>query len=67
VNVDYSLLHHFRVSQRRELALRGGLPARFHHDDFGPDRDDLDEALRAHLIARPAGFGAVVQLVDEDR
>jgi hypothetical protein len=67
MNVDYRLLHHFRVSQRRELALRGTLPARFRTDDFETVGDDLDEALRAHLSARPAVGGAVVQLLDEDR
>ncbi len=29
MSVDYRLLHHFRVSQRRQMASRGELPARF--------------------------------------
>ena len=64
MNVDYRLLHHFRVSQRRELALRGALPARFRRDDDAGTGRDLDEALRAHLTVRPR---SVVQLLHEDR
>lgn len=67
MNVDYRLLHHFRVSQRRELALRGGLPARFGRDGLAAPGSGSDEALRAPRTARPAPPGSVVQLLAEDR
>ena len=43
VSVDYRLLHHFRVSQRRQMASRGELPVRFN----GPESSELD-AFESH-------------------
>lgn len=38
MSVDYRLLHHFRVSQRRQMASRGELPVRFNR----PEASELD-------------------------
>jgi hypothetical protein len=46
VSVDYRLLHHFRISQRRQMASRGELPVRFNGPESGePAAFDSYEAL----------------------
>jgi hypothetical protein len=74
VSVDYRLLHHFRVSQRRQMASRGELPVRFNR----PEASELDvfdsyeEAL--DLTEQSATVGVQVpriqvltHLLNEDR
>jgi hypothetical protein len=56
VSVDYRLLHHFRVSQRRQMASRGELPVRFNRPESSdPDAFDSDEGaldLSEHRATR---------------
>jgi hypothetical protein len=76
VSIDYRLLHHFRISQRREMAARGELPARFQsveppsHDDE-PERPAAPGTRVPHNAATSApqpGRGQVLtHLLNEDR
>jgi hypothetical protein len=75
VSIDYRLLHHFRISQRREMAARGELPARFQSVE-PPLQDDEPErpaapgtrVPRSATTSAPPGRGQVLtHLLNEDR
>jgi hypothetical protein len=62
VSVDYRLLHHFRVSQRREMASRGELPTRLlDHPVAG------DPAERRGAAAEAPRIQVLTRLLNEDR
>jgi hypothetical protein len=68
VSVDYRLLHHFRVSQRRQMASRGELPARF--ERLESDLDALDDYEGpVELIEQSAlpRVQVLTHLLNEDR
>jgi hypothetical protein len=61
VSVDYRLLHHFRVSQRREMASRGELPTRL-------DRpESADPAERRGAAPETPRIQVLTHLLNEDR
>ena len=75
MSIDYRLLHHFRVSQRREMAARGELPTRFRAEGVEPAARAVTPALppdppepRPHE-PRPAPepVPVLTQLLNEDR
>ena len=64
MSVDYSLLHRFRISQRRELAVRAGRS--------DGEQPEAAEAIRLGVpgpacVLREALGGTVVQILPEDR
>jgi hypothetical protein len=75
VSVDYRLLHHFRVSQRRQMASRGELPVRFNRTesselDAFESYDDgalelVDHSATPHL--QVPGVQVLTHLLNEDR
>ena len=77
MSIDYRLLHHFRISQRREMAARGELPARF--QSVEPSRrtttspSGLPRLARAYPAARharsrsPERGQVLTHLLNEDR
>jgi hypothetical protein len=77
VSIDYRLLHHFRISQRREMAARGELPARFQSASAPPSHEDEPErpAAPATPVPRSAATSApqsgrgqvLTHLLNEDR
>jgi hypothetical protein len=68
VSVDYRLLHHFRISQRRQMASRGELPARFERPESELDGFDSYEGA-VELTERPAlpRIQVLTHLLNEDR
>jgi hypothetical protein len=79
VSVDYRLLHHFRVSQRREMASRGELAVlrtdevtaaepgteRRAVDDSAPATTPLTEVLTPPVLTPPTQV--LTHLLNEDR
>ena len=70
MSVDYRLLHHFRVSQRREMASRGELPA------LRPTAGDTaaseppaprEDKPAERPAAAPARIQVLTHLLNEDR
>jgi hypothetical protein len=74
VSVDYRLLHHFRVSQRRQMASRGELPVRFTRPESSESDAfesyegvvELTEHSATLDIQRP-GIQVLTHLLNEDR
>ena len=69
MSVDYRLLHHFRVSQRRQMASRGELPVRFNRPEPSElePLDSFEESFElAEHPARPR-IQVLTQLLNEDR
>jgi hypothetical protein len=71
VSVDYRLLHHFRVSQRREMASRGELSVlRAEEQTAGETAGERPARDDASLPATPAklqGGQVLTHLLNEDR
>jgi hypothetical protein len=68
VSVDYRLLHHFRISQRRQMASRGELPARFERPESELDSVDSYEGA-VGLTEHPVlpRVQVLTHLLNEDR
>jgi hypothetical protein len=76
MSVDYRLLHHFRVSQRREMASRGEVPVLRPDGQAAGERGverraaetlpELPAPLEAPPLARPRGQ-VLTHLLNEDR
>ncbi|MGZ4462307.1 MAG: hypothetical protein ACXVZP_05665 [Gaiellaceae bacterium] len=72
MSVDYRLLHHFRVSQRREMASRGELSV-LRPDGNGGGEARVDEHPAAERrVSTPPPAGAarpqpLTHLLNEDR
>jgi hypothetical protein len=69
VNVDYRLLHHFRVSQRRQMASRGELPARFDRPDPNALNgfESYEGGVELPEDVGPARVQVLTHLLNEDR
>jgi hypothetical protein len=65
VSVDYRLLHHFRVSQRREMASRGEVPTLRPAEGKLPAARDVTPAELP--VTRPARIQVLTHLLNEDR
>ena len=66
MSIDYRLLHHFRVSQRRELAARGALPDQWRWQDE-EDETDLGSPHPLREATGPLRHAKLVQLLSDDR
>jgi hypothetical protein len=69
VSVDYRLLHHFRVSQRRQMASRGELPVRFNRPEPS-ELEPLDSFEESFELAEHPGVPRIqvlTHLLNEDR
>jgi hypothetical protein len=68
VSVDYRLLHHFRISQRRQMASRGELPVRFERPESELDSPDSYEgAVELTEHSALPRVQVLTHLLNEDR